>query len=161
MNNNRCYCGSNTPYSNCCQPFHTQQFKPKTAEQLMRSRFCAFYLTNHQYLIDTHHLSRRTENELVDLQQGSQHTIWIQLTILNTHLGLEHHDAGLVTFSALFNEHGAFYELQEESSFIKENGQWYYLSGEPKTQKKEVKFKRNAPCWCHSGKKIKHCHNLP
>ena len=158
MSKIQCYCGSESPFLECCERFLNQKNKPKIAEQLMRSRFSAFCLTDYQYLINTKHPSKRSVNELVELQQSGEQTIWVQLTILNTHLGLDDHNSGSVTFSALFNEQGQFYELTEQSNFIKERSQWYYLDGKHTVQRTNMKFKRNAPCWCHSGKKIKHCH---
>jgi SEC-C motif-containing protein len=39
-----CPCGSQKPFAECCARFLIQQQQAKTPEQLMRSRFCAYYL---------------------------------------------------------------------------------------------------------------------
>lgn len=58
-----CYCGNNTTYQNCCEVYHKNGGKTKTAEQLMRSRYSAFVLANGDYLMQTHHSSTRPTNE--------------------------------------------------------------------------------------------------
>ena len=40
-----CPCGSGQTYQLCCEVFHKGKYAP-TAEKLMRSRFCAYYLKN-------------------------------------------------------------------------------------------------------------------
>jgi SEC-C motif-containing protein len=124
----------------------------------MRSRFTAFCLHEFQYLINTHHLSKRHENELSQLKDSCQQSSWIKLTIHNTQQGQTSDNTGVVEFSAIFNEDQQFFELRENSSFIKENNQWFYVNGKPDIQKISFKIRRNEPCWCFSGKKFKHCH---
>ncbi|ORU92937.1 MAG: zinc-binding protein [Cycloclasticus sp. symbiont of Bathymodiolus heckerae] len=124
----------------------------------MRSRFTAFTLHEFQYLIDTHHPSKRQTTDLLELQSGSDKTTWFKLTIHRIKLGLANNDKGLVEFSAFFNENGQFFELRETSSFIKEAAQWLYLEGNSHIEHINLKIKRNEPCWCCSGKKFKHCH---
>ncbi|MEA2050584.1 MAG: YchJ family metal-binding protein, partial [Campylobacterota bacterium] len=50
--NSKCPCGSGNKYKKCCQPFH-KGILPQTALQLMRSRYCAFSITNYKYIIKT------------------------------------------------------------------------------------------------------------
>lgn len=64
MNNSLCPCGSHKAYSQCCELFITHSQSPQTAEQLMRSRFTAFYLNKPLYLLNTHHPSQRETDEL-------------------------------------------------------------------------------------------------
>jgi SEC-C motif domain protein len=56
---------------------------------------------------------------------------------------------------AAFYKNSKIEQLHENSKFIYENGQWYYLDGillDP------IKITRNEPCWCGSIKKYKKCH---
>jgi SEC-C motif domain protein len=158
MNNSLCPCGSLIAYSQCCALFINTPLLPQTAEQLMRSRFTAFYLNEHTYLLDTHHPSQREAGELEAIEKDQSTTDWIKLIIHRTQLGRKNDLTGTVDFSAYFNQEGDFFELRESSNFIQENSQWFYLDGEPHIQRSELKFKRNDPCWCNSGKKFKHCH---
>jgi len=160
MNNTQatCRCGSARPFSQCCEPFITGHSKPKTAEQLMRSRFTAFSLQKFQYLLDTLHISQRQNDELASLQQSAQNTTWIQLSILQTQAGQVGDTEGVVEFTASFEEAGAFYQLHECSNFIFEKQQWYYTEGSNQVSPIILKTGRNDTCWCHSGKKFKKCH---
>lgn len=126
----------------------------------MRSRFSAFCLSKHQYLVETHHPSQREPNELTALQNSSNKTHWVKLIIHHTEQGGAKELNGKVKFSAFFNENNQFFELQETSQFIQEAGQWFYLNGESTIQIADFKPKRNDLCWCKSGKKLKHCHLL-
>jgi SEC-C motif-containing protein len=58
-----CYCGNSKTYNACCEVFHLNNGKTKTAEQLMRSRYSAFVLANGDYLMQTHHRSTRPISE--------------------------------------------------------------------------------------------------
>jgi len=160
MNNSFCPCGSPQPYSQCCEPFIKKSMKPQTAEQLMRSRFSAFCLSEHQYLVDTHHPSQREINELRALQESKGTTHWIKLIIHQTQQDSVKSQTARVEFSAFFNEKNQFFELREMSNFIQDRGQWFYLDGNPSIQPADLKLKRNDSCWCKSGKKLKHCHSL-
>ena len=53
-----CPCG-NGAYARCCGPFHEGDAVPATAEQLMRSRYSAYALGRHDYVLDTWHASTR------------------------------------------------------------------------------------------------------
>jgi SEC-C motif-containing protein len=49
--------------------------------------------------------------------------------------------------------------MHEKASFIKEDGQWFYVDGDiiKAPQARSEKIGRNAPCPCGSGKKYKKC----
>jgi len=100
----------------------------------MRSRFTAFCLHKFKYLIDTLHPSKHQPNDLAELETSSHKTSWVKLTLQHTQQGLETDNQGSVEFSAIFNENSQFFELRETSSFIKENGQWFYLDGSPRKE---------------------------
>ena len=54
-----CPCKSRLPYAGCCQPFHHGKAKPETAEQLMRSRYSAYFFRLVDYLVETTHPDTR------------------------------------------------------------------------------------------------------
>ena len=45
-----CPCCSGKLYEECCESFHSKKEFPKTAEELMRSRYAAFAIPNGDYL---------------------------------------------------------------------------------------------------------------
>jgi SEC-C motif-containing protein len=153
-NNTLCRCGSAKTYALCCQPFHEFKSYPETAEQLMRSRYTAFCLNNDSYLNETLYPEKRlTQQTITD-----KATNWIQLNILSTQQGTASDTIGSVVFIATFEENGEFFDLQENSNFIKKESHWFYVDGKTKVKNISLKWKRNEPCWCYSGLKYKKCH---
>lgn len=149
-----CYCGSQKDYNKCCFPFISGSFKPETPEQLMRSRYSAFCVKDIEYLISTHHPSKHQLNQREVLRQTIHETQWLGLKILKIDKRQISKGVGYVEFVAFFKiiDKG---QLHENSKFIYENGQWYYLDGvilDP------LNFARNESCWCGSKKKYKKCH---
>ena len=53
--NDSCPCGSNKKYKKCCKTFHDKISFPKTALELMKSRYCAYATSNAKYIIETTH----------------------------------------------------------------------------------------------------------
>ncbi|MBT4883984.1 MAG: zinc chelation protein SecC, partial [Glaciecola sp.] len=49
------------------------------------------------------------------------------------------------------------YCLHERSTFVQEDGQWFYRDGVMLAGNGAVKSKRNDPCCCGSSKKFKQC----
>ncbi|PHS70376.1 MAG: zinc chelation protein SecC [Methylophaga sp.] len=146
-----CPCSSNRTYQSCCQPLHAGQLHASSAEQLMCSRYSAFYLGNIAYLIATIHPHQRQDNDEKTLAQTIKQTQWLGLKIIK-HSQTEH--AAIVEFVAFF-QHETVGQLHEKSRFVKEDGQWFYIDGELLPP---IKLSRNELCFCGSGKKIKKCH---
>lgn len=121
-----CPCGSVKTYSRCCAPYHKGSGKPRTARQLMRSRYSAYALGSlGQYLIDTWHPSARGGLDAEELSKISQR--WLGLTILEAS---QEGDSAEVEFNARFEgPDGSPRNHHEISSFTRIEGQWYYLSG--------------------------------
>ncbi|OBX23471.1 MULTISPECIES: YchJ family protein [Bizionia] len=122
-----CYCGNDKPYKDCCEIFHLNNGKTETAEQLMRSRYSAFVLTNGDYLMQTHHRSTRPISEKKAIVTWAKSVSWIKLDVLKTSKGLANDKEGTVTFNAYFQKKGCIDVIHEKSAFIKENETWYYL----------------------------------
>lgn len=149
-----CFCGIAKPYEVCCGKFHNHTSIAETAEELMRSRYSAFCTNNINYLIETHHPSKRTLDQEEELKQSLNIT-WLKLDILSKEKGMKIDNKGTVEFAAYYSSEKNYYKLQEKSYFIKENGRWYYLDGKlsPNTT-----ISKSDSCWCGSGKKFKRCH---
>ena len=66
----------------------------------------------------------------------------------------------MVEFLIHFRRDGNDMRHHERASFRREDGHWFYVSGEvnPKGEpRRVVKVGRNEPCPCGSGKKYKAC----
>lgn len=136
----------------------------------MRSRYTAFSKSNVDYLVATHHSSTKADDDRVAIEKTIRNTEWINLMVLATQKGKSRDRTGTVEFVAACKprklsvqtfkaeSHSAAPEmaqLHERSRFIKENGQWFYTDGDLLP---DYQPKRDAPCWCGSGKKFKQCH---
>lgn len=146
-----CPCASGLSYAECCQPLHQAEKTAQTAEALMRSRYSAFCLGEVDYLLDTLHPSKRHPGEREALRESIETTQWLGLKVM------DHKQAGdraEVEFVA-FYEDAPFSQLHERSRFTREAGRWYYHDG---LLLPAIKLGRNEPCFCGSGKKLKHCH---
>lgn len=147
-----CFCRSKKEFDECCGPFLAGHALPGTPEQLMRSRYAAFCTQNVEYLVDTRHPSRRQPDDRETLVRTCRDTQWMGLKILGS--STEGH-TGWVEFAAFYQQSGRTGHLHENSKFIQENGRWFYVDGDILPP---LKFGRNEPCWCNSGKKYKKCH---
>ncbi|MDB9527834.1 YchJ family protein [Oscillatoria sp. CS-180] len=149
-----CPCGSRLSYATCCQPYLSGTTIAPTAEALMRSRYTAYCKGNIDYLVNTHHASKRTANIRVALSKSMPQTTWLKLTVLDTEQGQPEDNTGIVEFIARYEAEG-YGQIHERSRFKKQKGRWFYLDGD---HLPPVEPKRNDPCWCGSGKKFKQCH---
>ena len=122
----------------------------------MRSRYTAYAQADHAYLIRTCHPSSRAD--MADFE-GQEDIAWTGLEVLATEAGGPADDQGMVEFIARFRIAGADQSLHERSSFVRQDGQWFYLDGEiiPPEPVRTVKIGRNQPCPCGSGRKFKKC----
>ena len=53
VNNKLCPCGTGQSYVDCCGALHSGARTAATAEQLMRSRYSAFAVSDEDYLLRT------------------------------------------------------------------------------------------------------------
>lgn len=121
-----CACGRASEYVECCGKAHQNIINATTAEDLMRSRYCAFTKANGDYLLLSHHSSTRPSNanELVSWAKSVK---WIKLEIIYTTGGSESDLEGTVEFKAHFKEKGRKKFIHEDSKFVREFGHWSYL----------------------------------
>lgn len=146
-----CPCLSEKQYKHCCQPLHNNSLLASSAEQLMRSRYSAFYLNNIDYLLRTLHPRKRQTDDDKTLKQTIEQTPWLGLKIIrHRQIG----NSATVEYIAFYQDN-KIEQLHERSNFIKDNNKWFYLDGEFLDP---IKLSRNEPCLCGSKNKFKKCH---
>lgn len=128
LSNQPCPCGNSHSFSKCCEPFLTDREKPKTAEQLMRSRYSAFVTENEPYLLKTWQLNKRPEK--IDFDHKTK---WLGLKIIQCKAGLATDTYGWVQFVARYKIAGKAERIEELSYFVKDDEQWLYLAAEDKS----------------------------
>jgi SEC-C motif-containing protein len=124
-----CPCKSRKTYAECCLPFHLGKAKPQTAEQLMRSRFSAYFFRLVDYLVDTTHPDTREPGLKRELEETIHQVNWSFLTILATSKGGKNDKTGKVEFVANYFIKDEPNKLQECSRFRRFKGTWKYLDG--------------------------------
>jgi SEC-C motif domain protein len=115
-----CPCDSGQTYGLCCKPLHEGE-AAATAEQLMRSRYCAYVLDLDRYLLATWHPSTRPRS----LESAASR--WLGLQVKHHR---ENGSQATVEFVARHKIGGRAHRLHEISRFVRENDLWYYLDGE-------------------------------
>lgn len=150
----QCCCQSGLPFEACCSPFLSGNAFPQNPEQLMRSRYTAFCTKNIEYLVDTHHPSKRQADERDALLKTIRETQWFGLRIIKADKPAAGQMLGFVEFAAFYKA-GTLGQIHENSRFVLENGRWFYLDGEFLDP---VSIGRKEPCFCGSGRKYKKCH---
>lgn len=82
----------------------------------MRSRYTAYTLLNNEYLRKTWHSTTRPQE--ITLDSATQ---WLRLKII-------HSEYDQIEFVATYRLKGRAYKLHENSQFIFEDQQWFYLN---------------------------------
>lgn len=95
-----------------------------TAEALMRSRYSAFVQGHFGYLLATWHPSTRPAH----LEADPPGLRWLGLDVRRHEQQDEDH--AQVEFVARSKWGGRARRLHENSHFVRENGQWFYLRGD-------------------------------
>jgi SEC-C motif-containing protein len=124
-----CPCKSRETYAACCEPFHLGRAKPATAEQLMRSRYSAFFFRLVDYLVATTHPDTREPDLKARLEETIYEANWRFLTILGTSKGGAEDKGGKVEFIAEYFQDEQPHKLHERSRFKRFKGAWKYLDG--------------------------------
>jgi len=126
-----CPCGSDEPYTACCQRWHeglAEGIHAPTPETLMRSRYSAYVVGLIDYLLATWHPSTAPgELELSPIK-------WIGLEVRHAE---EAGDAGVVEFVARCRVNGKAQRLHETSRFVRQDGRWYYIDGQMMAEEKD------------------------
>ncbi|MGJ8674196.1 YchJ family protein [Rubritalea sp.] len=124
-----CPCGTGLSYNDCCRDFHTGKAQPKTAEQLMRSRYSAFFFRLPDYLVSTQHPDTREPSLRKELDAMLPTIMWRSLKILSSSKGGPEDKKGKVEFTAEYHEDGELQEMYEHSRFRRLRGMWKYVDG--------------------------------
>lgn len=169
-----CPCGTGVEFSGCCGPYLSGETFPKTAEQLMRSRYTAYTKADIGYIKKTlASESRRNFDEKEAIAWATQ-AKWKGLKILEAKAGGAEDKRGTVEFVATFDQDGEGIEHHEVSQFRRDDkGHWVFVDGDAHTHREgeghhhhprpqqvireSPKLGRNDPCHCGSGKKFKKC----
>jgi len=160
MTETLCCCNSGKKSEVCCGPYLSGQAIPATPEQLMRSRYAAFFHKNIDYIIATRDPDHRQENDRQVLADTCNTTRWLGLVVMKTDASQLAQGVGFVEFAAFYDQgHGQIHDqIHEKARFVKKEGRWVYCDGQ---QLAPMVWGRNQPCWCGSSKKFKKCHGAP
>ena len=130
--NDICPCGSLKKYKKCCKPFHDKITFPKTALELMKSRFSAFAVLIADYIIFTTHENNsdyisdlKSWNQ--DIMNFSKNTRFERLEILDF---IEGEVESFVTFKATLFQDKNDISFIEKSRFLKVEDKWLYIDGQ-------------------------------
>ena len=120
---NLCPCCSGKLYEECCELFHSKKEFPKTAEELMRSRYAAFAIPNGDYLWETTLPNKRKFHHKTELENWGKENTWTKLEIIQS-------NEKEVEFKAYFTDKFGQENIHHErSTFKKVDKKWYYVSG--------------------------------
>jgi SEC-C motif domain protein len=121
-----CPCGSSLAYAACCGRYHAgaEHLAAPSAEALMRSRYSAFVLGLHAYLLQTWHASTRPTH----LEPDPPGLKWLGLEVRRHHQSDSDH--ATVEFVARSKLGGRAQRLHEVSRFVRDGGRWTYLDGD-------------------------------
>lgn len=123
MIENKCYCGSDKNFQNCCEPIIKGIQKAPTAESLMRSRYSAYATHQADYLLESTHISERNYYSRSEILLWATSNKWLQLEILKS-------TETTVEFKAYFLDSKFQKQIHHElSTFKLENGSWFYVDG--------------------------------
>lgn len=120
----RCPCGTGLCYGECCGPLHSGERRAATAEQLMRSRYCAFAVGDTGYVLASWHPSTRPQT-----LEAEPDVVWRRLDVLRTEAGGPFDNVGFVEFRAFWRQSGGRGALHERSRFERADGSWLYVNG--------------------------------
>jgi len=127
----KCPCHSGKSYEECCERFHKGEL-PEKASELMRSRYSGYALKLIEYIIDTTHPSNPhyKQDELNWRRELTDFCDNTEFEGLEIEEEKEKGDKATVKFYAKLSSGKHDLSFQEISKFVRENGKWYYLSGE-------------------------------
>lgn len=125
-----CYCCSDKNFEDCCEPFIKGVSKPKTAEELMRSRYSAYSTVAVEYILRSTHPSTRKYCKPDEIEDWAKTSDWQKLEILSTTDGEAKDKKGFVEFRAYYADETGEPKIHHEmSEFRKELGKWFFYDG--------------------------------
>ena len=124
-----CPCGSNSSFTDCCEPFINKVRQPETAEQCMRARYTAYARGKVDYLVFSHDPATRSPGLRDAIREWARRAEFRQLRIVNATGGTASDQSGRVQFEADYAEANEQKTLTEVSSFRRHEGRWVYSKG--------------------------------
>ncbi len=156
-----CPCGSNLAFESCCEPFLLERVKPRTATELMRSRYCAYAMGAVDYLYKTSGPKVRKEFDAESSRKWAESAKWSGIEIQAVENGTERDETGVVEFIAHYSVNDTHFDHHERAEFAKLEGEWRFIDGKifgpDPVRRDQPKVGRNDLCPCGSGKKYKKC----
>ncbi len=123
MIQNKCYCGLEKIFQDCCEPIIKGIQKAPTAESLMRSRYSAYATHQADYLLESTHISERKYYSRSEILLWATSNQWLKLEILKS-------TETIVEFKAYFLDSKLQKQIHHEfSTFKLKNGSWFYVDG--------------------------------
>lgn len=124
-----CPCHSGARYKRCCRPFH-QGKAPEIPEELMRSRYAAYAISEVVYIQETTdptgpQFRADLETWAEELKGFCEQTQFLGLKILDTATTGQ---TGMVSFYASMRQQGRDASFGEVSHFTRISGRWHYHS---------------------------------
>ena len=116
-----------TRYEACCGRYIGQDNTAPDALHLMRSRYTAYTLGNVDYLLTTWHTSTRPASLALDAPGTPHATKWLGLSVHSFEVLDDSH--AQVRFTSRYRDSGRAFRMTEQSRFVKENNQWFYVDG--------------------------------
>lgn len=124
--NKKCPCGSGKQYSRCCADLLSGARSAENALELMRSRYTAYALQDWGYLFKTWYAATRPD--LLEISADPVEWTGLKVIAFNPISDTK----ARVKFVARYKLNGGICKLEEDSSFVKEDGIWYYVDGKLK-----------------------------
>ncbi len=119
-----CYCDSGLSFMECCQPYLLGVRKAPTAVALMRSRYSAYAVHNADYLFETTEPKERRNHSKAEMLEWAKSNQWLKLEVLKA-------TETTVEFKAYYLDGMLRAQVHHENSvFIKDGDNWYYVSGD-------------------------------
>ena len=150
-----CPCGTQISFESCCQKFLLGKAISQTAEQLMRSRYSAFYVSNLDYIQKTMKEPASNQFDVQDTMRWLKKIKWIGLRVLKTENLTG--SPSFVEFSAQYIENDCLKTIHERSEFHLYDNHWFYIKGDH-IEEPIIPLSQNKPCPCGNLKKYKNCH---
>jgi len=122
--NSPCFCQSAKAFLQCCEPYLSARATPKSAEQLMRSRYSAFATKNSAYIQATMTGPALKNFDALSLSDFLEQTSFQSLELLASEQLSD--TKATVSFKVYYEQQGVLNNFSETSLFVKQNQRWLY-----------------------------------
>src|SRR5690606_11979050 len=116
-----CPCGKGESFEKCCGPFLEGHAKPKTAEELMRSRYTAFTRGDVDYVMKTHDPDTVHQVDRRSTEEWAKQSEWLGFELLKSEAGGPEDFHGTIEFVARYRIKGVTLEHRERATFRRQD----------------------------------------